>query len=116
MSVIGDIALLARIVTTLEERRDKNKVRVNEAIASIQFAWTHTYDYLRNQDGKYVPNQELSNLWNEAARTTRLVSIELGEQLQDKARFWIHPELPRQPRIISLKEIQDEVARLNKKF
>lgn len=116
MSAIGDVKLLIRIVTTLEAHQDKKKVRVNDAIASIQLAWGHTYDYLRNQGGEYVANVQLFNLWNDAAQKTRLINEDLGNRLQAKARFWVHPNLPRQERILLLTEIQDEVERLNKKF
>lgn len=116
MSAIADILLLGGIIDKIKTYSDKHKVRVNEAIASIQNAWSHTYDYLRNQDGNYIPNQELSDLWNEAAMKTRLVNKELASQLQDKARFWIHPDLPRQNRILLLTEIQDELERLNRRF
>lgn len=116
MNTIGDIKFLGWAIDKLASYSDKHKIRVNEAISSIQVAWTHTYNYLRNQEGEYIPNQELSNLWNEAAKSTRLVDKELGRQLQDKSRFWIHPDLPRQNRILLLTEIQDEVERLNMKF
>lgn len=116
MNVIGDIKIVGWIIDKLLTYSDRNKVRVNEAIASIQEAWSHTYDYLRNQDGEYIPNQELSTLWNEAARRARLVDRDLGSQLEDKSRFWIHPDLPRQRPILLLKEIQDEVERLNMRF
>lgn len=116
MNAIADIRLLGWIIDKLATYTDKHKVRVNNAISSIQIAWIRTYDYLRNQGGEYVPNQELSNFWNEAASKTRLVDKELAGQLQDKARFWIHPKLPRQNRILLLKEVQDEVERLHKKF
>lgn len=116
MSAIGDIKFLGWVIDKLASYSDKHKVRVNEAISSIQKAWTHTYNYLRNQDGEYIPNQELSDLWNEASRNTRLVDKDLARQLKDKSRFWIHPDLPRQNRILLLKEIVHEVERLEKKF
>jgi hypothetical protein len=116
MSAISDIKLLGWILDKLAAYSDKHKERVNEAISAIHAAWTRTYDYLKNQSGDYVPNQELSDLWNEAAQKTRLVNPELASQLQDKSRFWIHPDLPRQRRILLLTEIIDELERLNKKF
>ncbi|MBL3658577.1 hypothetical protein [Fulvivirga sediminis] len=116
MSTVGDIRLLSWVVDKLHEHKRKNKEQTNEAIASIHAAWSATYNYLRNEDGKYIPNEKLSNLWNEAARCTRLINAGLASQLQDKSRFWIHPELPRQNRILKLTEIMDEVERLNKKF
>jgi hypothetical protein len=116
MSGLADVKLLGWIIDKLSTYNDKKKERANEAISAVNAAWTATYNYLRNQDGDYLPNQELSDLWNEAARATRLVNPELASQLQDKARFWIHPDLPRQRRIVLLKEISDELERLNKKF
>lgn len=116
MSAIADIKLLGWILDKLAAYSDKHKERVSGAISAIHSAWTRTYDYLRNQSGDYVPNQELSDLWNEAAHKTRLVNPELASQLQDKSRFWIHPDLPRQRRILLLTEIVDELERLNKKF
>jgi hypothetical protein len=116
MSGLADINILSSVIDKLMAYSDKNKVRANEAISAIHAAWTNTYNYLRNQDGDYLPNQELSDLWNAAARATRLVNPELASQLQDKSRFWIHPDLPRQRRILLLTEIVDELERLNKKF
>lgn len=116
MSGIADIRLLSFILDKILSYSDKHKERVNESIASINVAWMATYDYLRNHDGDYMPNNNLSNLWNEAARNTRLIDPILARQLQNKARFWIHPELPRQERIMLLTEITDELERLNKKF
>jgi uncharacterized protein (DUF2225 family) len=116
MSGLADVKLLGWILDKLMSYSDKNKERASEAISAIHAAWTKTYDYLKNQEGDYVPNQELSDLWNEAAHYTRLVDKELASQLQDKSRFWIHPDLPRQRRILLLTEIIDELERLNKKF
>lgn len=116
MSAIADIKLLGWVIDKLASYSDTHKLRVNDAISSIHIAWTHTYDYLRNKKGEYNPNQKLSNLWSQAARNTRLVDFELAKKLKDKSRFWIHPDLPRQNRIILLKEIADEVERLEKKF
>ncbi|WP_299163162.1 hypothetical protein [uncultured Tenacibaculum sp.] len=116
MSSIADIKLLGWVIDKLLSYSDKQKVRVNEAIASIQEAWLCTFDYLKNQNGEYTPSQELSKLWNIAAMKTRLIDQELGNKLQNKSRFWIHPDLPRQSRILLLTEIQDELERLNKKF
>jgi hypothetical protein len=116
MSAVADIKLLAWVLDKLATYSEKHKEQVSEAINAIHAAWTRTYDYLKNKNGEYVPNQELSDLWNEAAHRTRLVNSDLASQLQDKSRFWIHPDLPRQRRILLLTEIVDELERLNKRF
>lgn len=116
MSLLGDIKIISLVADKILSYTDKNKVRTNNAMTAIQAAWTRTYDYLNNQDGEYIANQELSDLWNQAANSTRLVNVELAEQLTKKSRFWIHPNLPRQDRIIKLVELTDEMEKLNLKF
>ena len=116
MSFLADIGILNTIVDKLLQYSDKHKVRVNDAITSITKAWSYTYNYLRNENGEYVANQQLSDLWNDAASKTRLIDRELARQLSDKSRFWIHPDMPRQQRILLLTEVTDELERLNKKF
>lgn len=116
MSLLGDVVILSGVVDLLLKYSDKHKVRVNSAISSISKAWTYTYDYLKNNNGEYVPNQQLSDLWNDAAEKTRLVDKTLAQSLNDKGRFWIHPNLPRQTNILKLKDITDEIERLQKKL
>lgn len=116
MSFLADLNFLSAIVDKLLQYSDKHKVRVNDAMTSIAKAWNYTYNYLRNERGEYIPNQQLSDLWNEAASKTRLIDKELARQLSDKSRFWIHPDIPRQNRILLLTEVTDEIERLNKKF
>ena len=116
MEFLTDIKAIAFVVDVLKGYSDKERVRTNEAITAIQTAWLRTYDYLRNQKGEYIPNPELSELWNIAAGKTRLVNADLASRLSDKSRFWIHPDLPRQNRIINLIELTDEMERLNLKF
>lgn len=116
MSFLADLGILNTIVDKLLQHSDKHKVRVNDAITSITKAWSYTYNYLRNENGDYVANQQLSDLWNDAASKTRLIDREFARQLSDKSRFWIHPNLPRQQRILLLTEVTDELERLNKKL
>lgn len=116
MSFLSDIRSISWAVDKLRTYSEKNKVRTNEALTAIHAAWTRTYDYLRNKDGVYVANQELSDLWNKAAGKTRLIDSELADQLSDKSRFWIHPNMPRQNTIINLVELTDEMEKLNRKL
>ncbi len=116
MNLLADINILSNLIDKLLQYSDKHKVRVVDAISAISKAWTYTYDYLKNRHGAFIPNQHLSDLWNDAAAKTRLVNNELANQLQDKSRFWIHPGLPRQNRILLLKEITDEIERLEMKL
>ena len=112
--MLAEISIISGIIDKLYSYSNTRKQQVAQAIHSINLAWTHTYNYLVNNKGKYIPNQKLSDLWNTAAKDTRLVDAELGEMLQLKSRFWIHPELPRQERILKLKEVTDKLGRLQK--
>jgi hypothetical protein len=116
MSYLADINILSGIVDKLLQYSDKHQVRVNDAITAISKAWNFTYDYLYNQKGEIVVKTDLADLWNEAAAKTRLVDTSLGRKLKEKGRFWVHPTLPRQNRILLLKEITDEIERLEKKL
>lgn len=116
MNYLADIKILSVVVDKLLQYSDKHKVRVNDAITAISKAWNFTYDYLYNQKGEIVIKTDLADLWNEAADKTRLVNPSLGRKLKEKGRFWIHPNLPRQNRILRLKEITDEIERLEKKL
>lgn len=116
MSLLGDIKVISWVADKLVSHSDGKKILTNDAITAIHAAWTRTYNYLNNQNGEYIPNQELSDLWNQAANSTRLVNVELAQQLTKKSRFWIHPNLPRQDRIIKLVELTDEMEKLNLKF
>jgi hypothetical protein len=112
--MLAEIGIISGILDAVFRFRRERKEYVAQALKSINVAWTHTYDYLINNKGEYIPNQQLSNLWNTAANDTKLVDVELGSILQLKSRFWIHPELPRQEGILKLKEVIDKTERLQK--
>ena len=114
--IVGDINELTGIIDALLKYTDKYQERVNDAITSISKAWNFTYDYLYNQKGEIVPRTDFADLWNDAAAKTRLVDRTLGRRLKEKGRFWIHPNLPRQNNILKLKDITDEIERLEMKL
>ena len=55
MSYLSDIKAINFVIEKLQQYSDKQKVRVNDAISAISKAWNHTYNYLRNENGEYVP-------------------------------------------------------------
>jgi hypothetical protein len=116
MSAIADIKLLTTIVDKILSYSDKHKVRVNNAITAIDLAWSRTYHYLKIENGIYEYNEELSDLWRDAATSTRLINPNLARQLHNKSRFWIYPDLPRQGNILKLTEVNDAIERLKKRF
>lgn len=116
MEKLFDLGLLMPIISDvvkgIKERRE-NRI---EALGSIRKALNHTYNYLRNDDGEYVPNMELADMWNEAATTVMKVDVNLGEMLANKSRFWAHPyiyfQLNNAENIPTLNDIINEMERL----
>ena len=87
MSALADIKFLGWIIEKFSLYKEKEREKTNEAISAIHFAWSRTYDYLRNNEGDYIPNQELSDCWNDAARCTRLIDPDLAMQLKINQGF-----------------------------
>ncbi|WJS93869.1 hypothetical protein NYQ10_17425 [Flavobacterium johnsoniae] len=124
MAQIFDITILWTVfndvVTFLNERKDKNKENVVNAHRDINTAFIKTYNYLKNNNGKYIPNIELAEAWNQASSSILLVDRYLGEILYNKSRFWLDPELyinlNRDSEIIELTKVVDEMERLRIKL
>lgn len=116
MAHVLDISILWTVVTDIFNiHRERNNDTI-VALGSVRNAFNHTYNYLRNQNGQYIPNQELAGLWNDASTAVMRVDVNLGEMLARKSRFWIHPdiclELNNADNIIHLNQITDEMERL----
>jgi hypothetical protein len=98
----------------------KRKESISKAHNSINQAFIKTYDYLRNNQGNYVPKPELAEIWSNAASDVMNIDHGLGEMLYNKSRFWLDPELyinlNRQSEIIELNQIVDEMERLRRKL
>lgn len=98
----------------------KKKEGIAKAHNSINQAFIKTYDYLRNNQGNYVPKPELAEVWSNAASDIMNIDHGLGEMLYNKSRFWLDPELyinlNRQSEIIELNQVVDEMERLRMKL
>ncbi|WP_264530260.1 hypothetical protein [Flavobacterium sp. N502540] len=124
MAAAFDIAILWTVFkdigTFLKEQTDKNKENVINAHKDINTAFIKTYDYLKNNNGKYIPNTELAEVWNQASASILRVDKRLGETLYNKSRFWLNPELyinlNRDSEIIELNQVVDEMERLRIKL
>lgn len=101
-------------------QESKRKEGIAKAHNSINQAFIKTYDYLRNNQGNYIPKPELAEAWSNAASDVMNIDHGLGEMLYNKSRFWLDPELyinlNRQSEIIKLNQIVDEMERLRRKL
>ncbi len=120
MAAAFDIKILwsvfKEIGTFLTGQSDKKKDIVINAHKAINTAFIKTYDYLRNKNGDYVPNLELSEVWNQASAAVMKVDKDLGDLLYHKSRFWLDPQLyinlKKQYEIIELKQVIEEMEML----
>lgn len=97
-------------------KAEKKEANIIEAHRALNHAFIQTYNYLRNQQGIYVPKPELAEVWNDAAAAMMKVNMPLGEMLYHKSRFWLDPDLyinlGRAGDIIELNRLMDEMERL----
>jgi hypothetical protein len=116
MAHVLDVSMLWTVVTDIFRTYNDRNNNAIDALGSVRKAFNHTYDYLRNKNGQYVSNLELSDLWNEASTAVMRVDKSLGNMLGSKSRFWAHPdiyiELNNAENILLLNQIIDEMERL----
>ncbi|SNB01920.1 conserved hypothetical protein [Flavobacterium psychrophilum] len=116
MEKLFDLGLLVPIVSDVIKGIKERKVNRIEALGAIRKAFNHTFNYLRNNNGEYVPNMELADLWNEASTAVMKVDPNLGDMLANKSRFWTHPDIYIQlnnaENILELNHVIDEMERL----
>ncbi len=113
-SVFKDVgSFLSGKASTEKSNRIKAHKKINEA-------FIQTYDYLRNNNGEYITNTKLADIWNEASEAVMEINLQLGEMLYNKSRFWLDPDLyfnlNRQSEIIELNRIIDEMERIRIKM
>jgi hypothetical protein len=101
-------------------RSTDKKKDVIEAHRALNSAFIQTYDYLRNNHGRYIPKPELAEFWNLSSAAMMKIDSGLGEMLYNKSRFWLDPELyinlNRAGEIIELNQIVDEMEHLRMKI
>lgn len=111
-----DLTILWTVLMDVRNSLNDRNNNTIEALGAIRKAFNYTYDYLRNNQGNYIPNMELADLWNEASTKVMRVNTRLGDMLGNKSRFWAHPdiysELNRTVDIPTLEQITDEMERL----
>ena len=91
-----------------------------EAHRATNAAFIATYDYLRNNNGAYVPMPALADVWNDASTAVMQVDKNLGNMLYSKSRFWLDPDLyinlGREEEIIELNQLVEEMEKLRMKL
>lgn len=90
--------LLAGINTAdslLSKVLNKRGTRITKkilAVSTMQEAINQTELYLAESDRNFVPNANLSHLWNEAFTAMIAVDKKVAESLRHKSRFWSNPQ------------------------
>lgn len=101
----------------LVAKKGKKKEKVYDAIEAINKAANRTTIYItKSISGTYKSDQELSDLWMEAAKTVRELDTDLYFRLLGKAEYWSNPEEWPEDKVkkakISLLEIKREARKL----
>lgn len=104
-------------IKELVSKKGKKKEKVYEAIEAINKAANRTTIYItKSISGTYKSDQELSDLWMEAAKAVRELDDNLYFRLLGKAEYWSNPEDWPEDRVqkarISLLEIKREAKKL----
>lgn len=104
-------------IKELVTKKGKKKEKVYEAIEAINKAANRTTIYItKSISGTYKSDQELSDLWMEAAKAVRELDNNLYFRLLGKAEYWSNPEDWPEDRVqkarISLLEIKREAKKL----
>lgn len=104
-------------IKELVSKKGKKKEKVYEAIEAINKAANRTTIYItKSISGTYKSDQELFDLWMEAAKAVRELDNNLYFRLLGKAEYWSNPEDWPEDRVqkarISLLEIKREAKKL----
>lgn len=104
-------------IKELVTKKGKKKEKVYDAIEAINKAANRTTIYItKSISGTYKSDQELSDLWMEAAKAVRELDNNLYFRLLGKAEYWSNPEDWPEDRVqkarISLLEIKREAKKL----
>lgn len=81
--------------TVLDKVLSKRGTRITKKILAVTLmrrAINNTEAYLTRTNHDYSPNEELSNLWNEAFAAMIPIDKDLAWKLDDKSRFWSNPQ------------------------
>lgn len=119
-----DIKILWMVVkdifTHLSGKASEKKTNIIEAHRATNAAFIATYDYLRNNNGAYVPMPALADVWNDASAAVMQVDKSLGNMLYSKSRFWLDPDLyinlGREDEVIELNQLVEEMEKLRMKL
>ncbi|NUM80845.1 hypothetical protein HUU42_08575 [bacterium] len=107
-------------IKELIDKKDKRREKAFDAVEAINRAANRTTIYItKSVSGTYKSNQELSDLWMEAAKAVRNLDQDLYWRLLGKAEFWSNPEEWSEDRVkktkISLLEIKRSARKILQK-
>ncbi|HPH85639.1 MAG TPA: hypothetical protein PLC48_09280 [Ferruginibacter sp.] len=80
-------------IKELIDKKGKKRAKVYDAIEAINKAANRTSIFIsKSISGTYKSDQELSDMWLEAAKTVRELDDDLYLRLLGKAEYWSNPE------------------------
>ena len=90
--LISGIGLTDSLLDKVLRKRGTRIAKKISAVTLMQRAINNTEAYLTRTNHDYSPNEELSNLWNDAFASMISIDKDLAWSLNDKSRFWSNPQ------------------------
>lgn len=115
--LISGIGLTESLLDRVLGKRGTRIAKKITAVTLMQRAVNNTEAYLTRTNHDYVPNEVLSNLWNDAFASMISIDKNLARKLNDKSKFWSNPQrwlesagsMELVPSLIELNEKCDEI-------
>ncbi|MEQ3689967.1 MAG: hypothetical protein ABNG98_00470 [Flavobacterium sp.] len=95
MPIGESISVIKLAESLLDKVLTKKGTRIAKKINAVKLmrrAINNTEAYLIKTGHNYSPNEQLSNLWNDAFEAMVPIDKDLAWRLDDKSRFWSNPQ------------------------
>ncbi len=95
MPIGESISVIKFVESLLDKVLTKKGTRITKKVNAVKLmrrALNNTEAYLTKTNHDYSPNEQLSNLWNDAFEAMISIDKDLAWRLDDKSRFWSNPQ------------------------
>lgn len=90
--ILTGISTFKDVLDLVLSKRGTRLTKKIEAVSILQRAINNTDLYLTQTNHQYnEPNENLSNLWNDAFKAMLSIDKQFARKLNDKSKFWSNP-------------------------
>ena len=91
-TIISGLNLTNSVLDKVLSKRGTKLDKKILAVSLMRKAINNTEAYLVKTDHDYIPNENLSDMWNSAFTAMISIDKELAWRLDNKSRFWSNPQ------------------------